>query len=76
VIRKIASAPIIKDFIGFISGGSGGGGGGGGGGFGRAALVGASTPVIINFNGLVTSPVATGREVRRVLTQYDHRVVG
>jgi phage-related protein len=69
IVQKVASAPIIRDFLGFV------GGGGSGGSNGRAAqFVGASAPaVIVNFNGLVTDPVRAGREVSRALGSYRSR---
>jgi hypothetical protein len=72
VIRKIASAPIIKDFINFISGDSGGSGSTSGNtrtGSGRPGMV----PNSIVVNTGVGDPVAIGREVSRVLGAYSVR---
>jgi hypothetical protein len=72
VIRKIASAPIIKDFINFISGDSGGSSSTSGNtrtGSGRPGLV--PTSIVVNTG--VGDPVAIGREVSRVLGAYSVR---
>jgi hypothetical protein len=84
LINKIRTAPIISDFLDFIGGGSGGRSASFAiAGTGGIAPLGAGTPgtlttraaggIVINFNGVVGDPVATGREVSRVLSTYRSR---